>query len=100
MRDDLHLEDVPWYTPVTAETYEAVNAIQVDAEIRINHRNFNGLRYDVWESLQRPRFMVVLQQGVVQDTLVVPYHITVTEAQTRVDLQDLGYAPSDSPRGS
>ena len=85
MRDTLHLDYMPRYIPEEAVSYMDIDEWVMQDEIQVNAVNFKDLRVDAWERLQRTRMMVVLQEGVVQDTLVIPYHISIEEAQSRVD---------------
>ena len=71
--------------PIQAIYWRDLTSLELMSRSYINAMEFLDLRQSRWELFQRVREVPMMSRGVIEDTVVVPHHLTLVQLQTRLD---------------
>ena len=75
----------PTTTPSDAVLWDEVEAVWFPPMHYVTVLRFSDLRHTRWEMCQFPRIIPIIYTGPVDEYIVLPWNITVPQAQDRVD---------------
>ena len=77
--------DLVQVLPMSAYLWKDVEKIMLPPQTKVLAHDPVDLRLSRWELYQRVRQVPVMSYGVVQKTLILPWHITMDHAKMRID---------------
>ena len=77
--------DLVQVLPMSAYLWKDVEKIVLPPQTKVIAHDPVDLRLSRWELYQRVRQVPVMSYGVVQKTLILPWHITMDHAKMRID---------------
>ena len=71
--------------PISAVLWHDVEFLEIDLPVAAQVPTFVDLRGDRWERLQKIRHVPVLEDGIVVNTVLLPWHMYLADAQDRLE---------------
>ena len=83
--EQISVHDLVHVEPICAYMWREVNMLRLPPQYRIRAFQPIDMRRTRWELYQSVRHVPLMANGLVQNTIVLPWHVTINEARYRIE---------------